>query len=165
MTPLEDPDLSATLLFLGALAATVALPLLAFRLPPGARRVALGAALGAGSGFSIWSATQPVNAGLEWPLLVGAGLAIGDAALLLFAPRAASLLAILGAIAVGLAAPLPARLIARSFMSVGSGGPAVFSTWILFAGVYSQIVLGFGVFVSSLAHPGQGEGEARAQIA
>jgi hypothetical protein len=165
MTVEEDADLSATLLFLGALAATVALPLLAFRLPPGARRLALGAGLGAGSGFAIWSATQPVNAGSQGPLLIGAGLAIGDAALLLFAPQVASLYAILAAVAVGLAGPQAAHLIARSFMAVGSGGPASFSTWILFAGVYWQVVLGVGVFVSSPAHPGRGEGEARAHIA
>jgi hypothetical protein len=75
-----DPDLSGTLLFLGAVAATMAMPLLVFRLHPGARQVALGGALGVVSGFAIWTATQPVNAGLEWPLLYGAGLAIGDAA-------------------------------------------------------------------------------------
>jgi hypothetical protein len=165
MTEGEDPDLSATLLFLGALAATVALPLLALRLRPGARRAALGGALGVVSGFGVWSATQPVNAGLEWPLLYGAGLAIADAALLLFAPRVASLLAILGSVAVGLVAPLPAHLMARSFMSVGSGGPAAFSTWILFATVYSLIVLAIGVLVSSPVHPGQVEEEARAHIA
>jgi hypothetical protein len=165
MTEGEDPDLSVTLLFLGALAAAMALPLLAFRLRPVARRVALGAALGVVSGFGVWSATQPVNAGLEWLLLYGAGLAMANAALLLFAARLASLLAIVAAVLVGLVAPLPAHLMARSFMSLGSGGLAAFSTWILFAAVYSQIVLGVGVFVSSPVHPGQAEEEAPAHTA
>ena len=160
----EDPDLSATLLFLGAIAASVALPLLAFRLRPGARRAALGGVLGVVSGISIWCATQPVNAGLEGPLLYGAGLAIGDGASLVFAPRLASLLAILGAVTVGLVAPLPAHLIARSLTAVGSRGLAAFSTWILFGGLYAEIVLGIGVLISSPALLSQAEGEARAHI-
>jgi hypothetical protein len=165
MTPLEDPDLSATLLFLGAVTATVALPLIAFRLPAAARRVALGAGLGAGSGFAIWIATQPVNDGLQWPLLYLAGLAIGDAALLFLAPRVASLLAILAAVVMFLVTPLLAQLMARSFISIGSEGPAAFSTWILFAGVYSHIVFGIAVLVSSTSLPGRTEGNAPTRIA
>jgi hypothetical protein len=159
-----DPDLSTTLLFLGAVMTTMALPLLAFRLGPTARRVALGASFGVVAGFAAWAANQPVNAGLEWPLLIGAGLAVGDAALLLIAPRAASVLAMVAAVVVVLAAPLPARLMARSLISAGGGGSASFSSWITFAGVYAVIVLGLGVLMSSPVHPGRPKGEAQAHL-
>ena len=160
-----DPDLSVTFFLLGAFAVAVALPVLVLRIPPELRRLALGVSLVAASAFAIWMAIQPVNAGLEWPLLFIAGLAIADAALLFFVPRVASVLAVLFAVLALVGAGLGARLIARSFMPLDSEGLAAFSGWILFAGVYIQVVFGFGVFASRGVHQGRAEGAAPAGVA